>query len=429
MATKLSAEPSRWRRWLASPTLHRLGELALTHTATFAFPLVFAVVCGRVLGVHEYGVVAFYTALAAFLGMFVEFGFNWYGVREVASQLDQPQRCHRVLVHITAAKLLLGTTVICLTWVSLLWWRGVAEWPLMLAWSGYMVGFALEPAWYLQAHERTRVLLAVTSGTRIAGIALMVTLITTLATTQSALWSYAVVSISASTLLWAALFRYGLARRTALEPRYVLELLKGSWPIVVGNLNGSLLTNGGVALLGLTAEPATVASANLALRVRMAAEGALLPLNQLGYVRLSSRAKESPEAAFKLGRKLLVANLVLAVLLASVCMLAAPAVTQVVFKHDVPLAVALIFLLSLSLPLHTVAGLFGQQCLVALGREGRYALIQITASAVFCAVMLALASPQVYGWAVIAAELTVLLVSALTLMRMRSRLDVEGVAR
>jgi hypothetical protein len=164
-----------------------------------------------------------------------------------------------------------------------------------------------------------------------------------------------------------------------------------------------------------------VAAANLALRVRMAAEGALLPLNQLGYVRLSARAQESLRATMTLGRKVLIANLTLAIGLSVLCMLAAPAVTRLVFKQDVPLAVGLILLLSLSLPLHSVAGLFGIQSLVALGREGRYALIQIGASLVFCAALLAIHSPEAYGWAVVAAEATVLLLSGLTLARMTAR--------
>lgn len=408
-----------WRRALRwSPTLGKLVELAFTHTATFAFPLVFAVVCGRTLGLHDYGVVAFYTAMAAFLGMVVEFGFDWYGVREVAPHRDEPARCHRVLVNITATKLLLCTATMALTMAALVWHRGGQEWPLMLASSAYMVGFAADPSWYLRAHERTRLMLAITTTVRLSGIALLLGLVPLLATPASALWTYACVSLASSAISWTLLRREGLVGRAAVEPRYIGQLLRGAWAIVLGNLNGSLLTNGGVALLGLWAEPATVAAANLALRVRMAAEGALLPLNQLGYVRLSARAQESLQATVKLGRKVLVANLVLAVALSAVCMLAAPAVTRLVFKQDVPLAVGLILLLALSLPLHSVAGLFGIQSLVALGRERRYALIQIGASLVFCAALLAIASPQAYGWAVVAAEATVLLLSGLTLARM-----------
>jgi hypothetical protein len=47
-------------------TLRKLAELSVTHAATFAFPFAFAVVCGRVLGVHDYGIVSFYTRLPDF---------------------------------------------------------------------------------------------------------------------------------------------------------------------------------------------------------------------------------------------------------------------------------------------------------------------------------------------------------------------------
>jgi O-antigen/teichoic acid export membrane protein len=77
---------------------------------------VFAVVCGRTLGIHDYGIVAFYSSLAAFLGMFVEFGFDWYGIREVAQNQGDPQRCHRVLFNITAARLLLSAGVFVVIW-------------------------------------------------------------------------------------------------------------------------------------------------------------------------------------------------------------------------------------------------------------------------------------------------------------------------
>lgn len=415
------APPRRWPALRWSPTLGKLVELAFTHTATFAFPLVFAVVCGRTLGLHDYGVVAFYTALAAFLGMFVEFGFDWYGVREVAPRLGEPAHCHRVLVNITVAKLLLCALALGVTLALLVGLRGVHEWPLMAASAGYLIGFAADPSWFLRAHERTRLMLAVTTTVRLAGIAVLLLLVPRLASMTAALGVYALVAVAGSGINWAMLLRHDLARPARVEWRYLLQLLRGSWAIVLGNLNGALLTNGGVALLGLQSDPATVASANLALRVRMAAEGALLPLNQLGYVRLSARAQESVAATFRLGSKVLVANLALAVLLSIVCMLAAPMVSQVVFKEEVPLAVSLILLLALSLPLHSVGVLFGVQSLVALGREGRYALIQIGASLVFCVVLLLNATPQTYGWAVLAAEATALLASALALMRIGAR--------
>lgn len=419
----------RLRRRIFSPTLRKLGELALTHTATFAFPLVFAIVCGRTLGIHDYGVVAFYTSVAAFLGMFVEFGFNWYGVREVAPNLDQPARCHRVLFNVTAAKLLLFVLAMGVTVLALGTIRGWHEWPLMLASGAYMLGFAADPAWYLQAHERTRTMLAVAASVRLSSIALLLAVMHFAGSTVAALWVYAGVSLAGSGIAWTMLFRHRMVQRARIELAYVRQLLKGAWAIVVGNLNGAVLTNGGVALLGLSADSATVASAALALRLRMAAEGVLLPLNQLGYVRLSARASESVPATFALGRRILVANLVMAVLLSLACMWAAPWVSEIVFKERVPLAIGLMILLALSLPIHSVAVLFGVQSLIALGRERRYAAIQTTASVLFCTLLLSNASASTYGWAVLATEALVLLSAGLSLVgigRAQQRLTAGG---
>ena len=112
---------TRRRRFMPPPLAFKLAELALSNAAVFSFPLVFAVVCGRTLGIHDYGIVAFYSSLAAFLGMFVEFGFDWYGIREVAQNQGDPQRCHRVLFNITAARLLLSAGVFVVIWPALGW--------------------------------------------------------------------------------------------------------------------------------------------------------------------------------------------------------------------------------------------------------------------------------------------------------------------
>lgn len=401
------------------PVALKLAELALTNLATFSFPLVFAVVCGRALGLHDYGIVAFYSALAAFLGMVVEFGLDWHGIREVTQNLAQPSLIHRVLLQVTLAKLLVCLVVLAVA-APLLWWqRGPQEAPLMGAAAAYLVGFAADPAWYLRALERTRLLLAITTAVRLIGIALLLGVVAQVATMASALWAYAALALLASAAAWWQLWRQRLVGRAYVRLPEVLALLRRSWAIVLGNLNGALLTHGGIAVLGLVADPATVGAANLALRVRMAAQAVLLPLNQLGFVRLAGLARDTPLQALRLGRRLLGVTLGASVVLAAAGMLTAPMVSTLVFRAEVPVAVLLIMLLSLSVPLQAIGNLFGVQSLVALGCERRYAGIQVLASLAFLAVLLgAAASPLAYGWAVVLAEALVLGLAALTLSRL-----------
>jgi O-antigen/teichoic acid export membrane protein len=385
-------------------TLRKLAELALTHVATFAFPLAFAVLCGRVLGVHDFGIVSFYTALAAFLGVVIEFGFDWLGIREVSQARDAAQR-HQVLYNVTASKLLICLLTSVVACGFLMWLRGPQQAPLMIAMLVHLLGFAMDVSWYLRALERTRLLLGITTVTRIAGIAVLLLAVSRPGAMASALWSYAFVTVTTSLMSWAVLLHQGLAHRAPLHWRTMGSLMRRSSAIVFGNLNAALLTNGGVALLGITADPATVGAANLALRVKMAGQAVLLPIKQLSYVRLSSLAHDRPAEALRAGRIALTALVGGGVLICLGIALAAEAIVRHVFLGDFPVAVGLIMLLGLSVPINAVAELLGMQCLIAFGQERSYAAVVSVAAVVFCVLLLVvLHGSLAYGWALLAAE-------------------------
>lgn len=416
-AAPVVAPARRWQR--LAPIAVKLAELAVTNAATFAFPLVFAVVCGRSLGLQQYGVVSFYAALAGFLGMFVEFGFDWYGIREVAPGGASPAHRQRVVQHIIATKLLLWALACAVAGPALLWWRGTAEWPYMLASAAYLFGFACDASWYLRAQERTRLLMVVTACVRLFGVLVLVVVVARYASITLALWAYALVSLLGSAANWTMLRRLGVMPVGRVELAYMRSLLHRASAIVLGNLNGALLTNGGIALLALLADDATAGAANLALRLRLASQALMLPLLQLGFVRISAAAHRDTRDALSLGRKLLAATLVLAVPISLAGMYAAPAITAYVFKAEVPLATSLCLLMALCVPVQAVGNLFGVQSLVAFGRERRYAQIQVVATLVFCAVLLGFAPQQSYGWAVLCAEGVVMVLSALSLLQLR----------
>jgi O-antigen/teichoic acid export membrane protein len=397
-------------------TLRKLAELALTHVANFAFPLVFAILCGRVLGVHDFGIVSFYTALAAFLGVIIEFGFDWLGIREVSQAAGDADRQHTLLCNVTAAKLLICLVVACVVVVSALSLRGVDQWVLVLPMVGYMLGFAMDVGWYLRTLERTRVLLAITTTVRLLGIALLWVLVSRPGDMAGALWTYAFVSLATSLIGWFALMRQGMARFARPRWSVMLGLMRRSSAIVLGNLSGALLTNGGVALLGFVAEPATVGAANLALRVRMAGQAVLLPIKQLTFVRLSALAQSSPKQAVRVGRIALAALLGGGAVIGVAILFAAEFIVRHVFLGEYPVAVGLIMLLALSVPLNAAAEVLGMQSLIAFGQERSYALVVAVAAVVFCGLLLwVLSGPLSYGWALLAAESTLALLAGLRL--------------
>jgi O-antigen/teichoic acid export membrane protein len=206
-------------------TLRKLAELTLTHVATFAFPLAFAVLCGRELGVHDFGIVSFYTALAAFLGVVIEFGFDWLGIREVSQATHDRPYCHLMLYNVTAAKVLIcgGTSFVA---VLVLWWvRGGGQGILVAAMVLHMFGFAMDVSWYLRALERTRLLLGITVVTRLAGVALLWAVMSGKGNMAAALWSYTFVSVANAVIGWCTIAGHGLASRVQLQWSVIRGLL------------------------------------------------------------------------------------------------------------------------------------------------------------------------------------------------------------
>lgn len=396
-------------------TLRKLAELTLTHLATFAFPLVFALICGRTLGQYNYGIVATFTAWCGFLGVLVEFGFDWHGIREVSPARDNLPHCHRVLWNITAARLLVCALVLVVMGLAALMFLPAAQLPLLPGAAAFMVGFALDVSWYLRAHERTRTLLALTVSIRVLGIAVLYFLVREPDDLQGALWSYALVSLATSALSWLVLARHGLARQQRVEWAYIAELMRSARSILLGNLNGALLNNGGIVLLSLVANPATVGAASLALRVKMAGQAALLPLNQLGYVRITAQAKSQPKAAIKVARKMLLALMSVAMAVALAAIFTADWISTQFFNTSTPLANALIVLAAVSIPMNAASNLFGMQSLIAFSAQRAYAIVLFIASAVFCVMLFGWRDLFSYGWALLSAEAIVLVLTALCL--------------
>jgi O-antigen/teichoic acid export membrane protein len=155
--------------------------------------------------------------------------------------------------------------------------RGSSQAALIVATVVYMFGFALDVSWYLRALERMRLLLVITVISRLAGLALLWSIVTHSGDLVEALWSYTFVAIANAALGWSVVVHQGLASRVRPQWRVVADLLRRAWAIVFGNLGSALLTNGGVALLGFIASPAIVGAANLALRIKMAGQATLLP--------------------------------------------------------------------------------------------------------------------------------------------------------
>ncbi|MBK0391676.1 oligosaccharide flippase family protein [Ramlibacter algicola] len=389
-----------------SNTAAKVVALGAAQCAVYSFPVIFAIVCARNLGPSQYGTVAFYTALTAFLCMLVEFGFDSIGVREVHSARWRA-RPMQVLWNVTFAKLLICLPTCALVLPILLATRNPAEGPMSYAMVFYMLAFALEPSWYLRSLELMWAAACVAIVSRIAGVVLLLRTVTTHDDLTLAMWVYAFVAWSGAVAGWLVMRHLRLLGRPRIDMQQLRALFRSGGTVVIGNLSVASVANGGIAVLGAVGDPVVTGAANIALRVRAAGLAILTPLGQLGYVRLSALMAE-PGAAVRFGRSLFYMLMACSVAVGLLVSFHAEEIAGFAYgtAHTPAAAVTMTALVGLGLPVCMAGMLFGNQCLVLFHRERAYVLIALLSAALFFGLLLWFdpRSPTGFGWALLASD-------------------------
>jgi len=103
----------RWARistGLDRCVLHNIASLYGAHMVNYVVPLATIPYLVRTLGASSWGLVAMAQGFGAYLGLVVEYGFNFSATREVARHWNSPQRIRELLAGVTGAKLILPAT-------------------------------------------------------------------------------------------------------------------------------------------------------------------------------------------------------------------------------------------------------------------------------------------------------------------------------
>lgn len=402
-----------------SSTAVKVAELAAAQGAFFAFPLIFAVVCARNLGPANYGVVAFYTALTSFLGMFIEFGFDSIGVREVHS-MSRREQPGQVMWNVTLAKLIVCLATAAVALPVLLATRSSAEAPMFYAMLAYLVGFALDTNWYFRSQELMRSVMFLAAASRLAGIVLLLFVVTGHDDMGAAMWTYAFVAWANAVLGWLLMRRSRMLGKPRLEVPHLRSLFRSGASIVLGNLSGASLTSGGVAVLGVFADPVLTGAAHMALRIRTAGQAALLPLVQLGFIRLSVLAGSDRPAAVAAGRRLFYLLMAVSLTVALLIIINADFIVSLAYGAAAPeQAGVLVRIVAVGIPISVAGTLFGLQCLTLFQQERAYVFVLLVAAVIFFGLLFSSNATRSadYGWVLLAAESWVVLAAGLYLRR------------
>ena len=370
-------------------------------------PLVSIPYLARVLGPAGWGTVAFVTALAEFIVILVEFGFNISATREVARNRDCPETCGKVMAGVVGAQMLLAAAGVILALAISPWIPLIAGKPLLLgAGLFYAVAQGFAPHWFFQGLERMRLSAALEISGKLAALGALFVFVHGPADG----WKVLALGGLAPGLTTVVGFWLAYRNLPVFLPTWKLvrPAVVMGWPMFLFRSAESLYGVGNAFILGLFSTPEIVGYFAAAEKIAKAAFGLLNPIREAIFPRLSHLAATGgEEAAAPLARMSATIMIVGGAVLGAGLYICAPLGTRLLLGGAFTPAVTVLRILSLLPVLLAVTYAVGFQWLLPFGKDGVINRIIICAGLINVALSFLLAPP--YGhigmaWAVVAAE-------------------------
>ena len=354
------------------------------------FPLLIIPFLARTLGPAGWGTVAFAQALAEFVVLTIEFGFNLSATREIAQKRESKHACGEIMAGVLGSQMLLAAVGIA---GAILVSRAaplLRDNPKLLA-AGlfYAVAQGFMPLWFFQGLERMRLAAALEITGRMVGLISIFVFVRSPQDTWLALFLQGLTP-GITTIAGLLMAYVQIPCRIPTWP-LVRETLRRGWPMFVFRSAESLYGVGNAFLLGLFAGPVQVGYFASAEKISRAVFGLLNPIRESLYPRLSSMAHHSPAEAARLARVGMMVMIGGGVLLGGGVFLFAPLLIGLLMGRAFSPAVTVLRILSILPVLLSITQSAGLQWLLPFGKDSEVNRIILRAGAlnVVLAVILA----------------------------------------
>ena len=363
--------------------LRNLASTTVFQASGYILALVNVPYLTRMLGVADYGVLAFVISINAYLFLVIDWGFSLGSTRDIAQANGDIATIRRIFWQTMAAKALLslGATVVLIAVIGL---HRVPS-PIYLLLPGILniLGAVFSVDWLMQGLERMALFTVYSVGGRALGVVLTFVLVHGPADTWIACALQGVGSIAGSLAgfviacrvldMGRPQLRIGAAARQIWDYRHYF-LSQSSW-IAYSTAAPLFLTfASGATAVGLFAGADRIARIVMAL---------IVPLSMVMYPRVNALMARSREAAARVAGPFLAVQIMFALLLTVVFFFGAVPIVTLVLGPRFSAAAEVLRWLS-ALPLLTgVAGTLSRQFLIPLGWNRAVSRITLVCTAIY----------------------------------------------
>ena len=225
-------------------------SLVILQGANYILPLLILQYLVRVLGAEKFGLVMFAQSFAVFLTVFVDFGFNISGTREISLARNDKVKKGQIFLAITSIKLVLTFIAFSLLYIIVnAFTRFSIDAEVYLLSFGAVIGHALFPMWFFQGIEKMKFVTLV----NVLAKAIFTVLVFIFIKSESDYFKvpiYNSLGFIVSGLIGFCLsFQYLKIKRPKIS--LIKQLLTDSFSLFVSNFATSMYTASNVFILGL----------------------------------------------------------------------------------------------------------------------------------------------------------------------------------
>ena len=262
--------------------LHNFFSLVLLQGANYILPLIILPYLVRVLGAEKFGLVMFAQSFAVFFNVFVDFGFNISGTREISLARENKVKVGAIFSAIMIIKLgLLIVAFSLLFLITNLFTRFSIDAEIYLLSFGVVIGQALFPVWFFQGVEKMKIVTFVNILSKVIFTVLVFFLINTELDYHKVPIFNSLGFIVSGLLGFLLSFKY--FEFTLPSIKLIKQLLTESFSLFVSNLASSCYTASNVFILGLFSGN-TIAGVYSAMeKLILAVKNVYVPLYQALY--------------------------------------------------------------------------------------------------------------------------------------------------
>jgi len=348
--------------------------LFLVHGVNYLFPFIVLPYQTRILSIAAFADVAKIQAAIMLLSLIVNFGYNLSSTRDIAraSTRKNVDEIYSETLYVKT-----GLATVCLLGGVLYLYLNNQLYNIIpfLVGSLYLFGCAFFATWLFQGLEKMKEVVIATSIAKLLGLFLTFVLVKESDDINSALFTQNIGMFASGLISIYIVKRRGYSSLVLRSISDFILSIRGSWPFFLSVAATSVYTYLNIILLSFFTSDIFVANFNAADKLRMAAQGLLLPIGQAVFPRLSRLNNDTYKENLKLYSRRFC---MFGALLSLSMLLFGSIITKIYLGSGYNLAgdyVEAMFLLPLIISFSTV---LGQWILIPTGKENKLSKIYIT---------------------------------------------------